>query len=366
MTGNKDVTAVFGKIAHATTTMSYSGATSGAYSDTVILKARLLSNGLPQVGKQVNFKIGTLVVGAASTDSNGYSSLTIKLTQTVGAYVLEARFAGDSGLQGAYVQVNFNIAKENVDPAYTGDTIVQRTDSGIDLRATIYEDMDGSFGDMTQMQVYFQIWPGAITPTPWKSIGPINVQLTDTLGVGVATATTPLTGFTDGAYTMVVNLVGGSNYVSSKSPAVSVTICSAVSGTSSVGAGIINDGGHPGVFGFVVSFDKNNKPVGDFLYIYFDGTWDYIVVGTSVTGLAFSGNHVFFEGWCSVQRFNPDTGQVINEVGKFKYRVDAWDNLFLDNFQVQILDEYGINYHMAGGSGSQGQVLGVVSIIRKK
>ena len=122
----------------------------------------------------------------------------------------------------------------------------------------------------------------------------------------------------------------------------------------------------PGVFGFVVSFDKNNKPVGDFLYIYFDGTWDYIVVGTSVTGLAFSGNHVFFEGWCSVQRFNPDTGQVINEVGKFKYRVDAWDNLFLDNFQVQILDEYGINYHMAGGSGSQGQVLGVVSIIRKK
>ena len=224
---------------------------------------------------------------------------------------------------------------------------------------------DGSFGDVTKMTVYFKIWPSTVTQTPWRLIGPIQVLPTDTAGVGVATATTPMSGVAEGAYTMIAEVSGGNYYSSVKSQAVSVTVCSPT-GSYAVGAGIVNDHGYPGVFGFVVRYDKMNKPTGDFLYIYFDGKWDIIVTGTAVTGIAISGNHVYFEGWCSVQQFNPTTGQIINDVGTFKYRVDAWDNSGLDSFQVHIYDEYGIDYHLAGGQGSQGQVIGVVQIFNKK
>lgn len=62
-------------------------------------------------------------------------------------------------------------------------------------------------------------------------------------------------------------------------------------------------------------------------------------------------NHTYFEGICTVQRYNPATGELVTDTALFQFRADAWDNSLSgqpDIYQIRITDSKGVVFHEAG------------------
>ena len=346
--------------------MTYYGATTGYYSDNVLLKARLTTTTLnPVVGRTVIFEVGAVSIPVV-TDSSGYASVSPIFLQQPGPYQVTASFLGDSEYMASSINSPLTISKEELAVSYIGDTIVPTTSQYVNVSVSVSH-KDLTYGDITTTKVVFKITDPSTSQVYWES-SPISVQSTTTPGLGYASAMVNRALLLEGSYWVKVEVQGQICYKDNFTLGL-LTVWTPT-GQFVTGGGKINDGLYPGEFSFVVRYDKYGKPQGDFVYMYTDGTWNYVVTSTKITGLAFLANQAFFEGLCKVTKVDPATGQVVQDLGTYKYRVDCWDSGdsgYPDSLKIRVYNTLGVDFHVAGGSGLTGYLIGGnITIHRKK
>jgi len=107
-------------------------------------------------GKQIVFAIG-IQSASSVTDSSGIAIAIVVLTQPAGTYMVTAVYSPDSGHLGASDSREFTIGHETAVVTYTGATVVPTTASTITLRATLTDEDDAYWGDMSLISVTFFI-----------------------------------------------------------------------------------------------------------------------------------------------------------------------------------------------------------------
>jgi len=332
------------------TRLTYQGDTDGQYSDQVALKAKLIdmATQLPIQGKLISFTLGSQTA-TATTDHTGIASVNIVIIQPMGAYTVTATFETDDDYLGSSASQSFTILKENVSVEYTGDTVVPTTTKSINLRATVFESIDGWLGDLTTMQVTFNIVAGQLGSTPYMTICTVAVSSTDMPGVGVAVAT--IDNLPGNDYFIIVDIDPNDYYASSASDATALIVYEPTDDFVTGGGWIYDSFGSIGHFGFNVRYNKHGNLQGSLLYVYYEGGWNYIVKSNAWIGMAIEGNHAYFEAKCLIQKYNPATGELIWSEDNYKFRVDVWDTDSyggIDIYQIRVWDKNGVVYHEAG------------------
>jgi len=333
--------------------LRYIGETSGIYSDPATLQAALIdiATQQPVCGKQIVFAIG-IQSASSVTDSSGIAIAIVVLTQPAGTYMVTAVYSPDSGHLGASDSREFTIGHETAVVTYTGATVVPTTASTITLRATLTDEDDAYWGDMSLISVTFFIYSVPIDLSkPVAVVGPIVVGPGSLPGVGVAVVAIPL--LPENGYVVLVKLQTEHNpyFETHPSDLVSLTVYVPTGDFVTGGGWIVDPSGGKGNFGFNVQYRKSGLPRGQSIYVYRVGEWEVIVKSNAWTGMAIDGNHAFFEGKCVVQRFNSATGELVWAEGNYQFRVDVWDNDEsggIDVYQIRVLDKNGLTYHEAG------------------
>jgi hypothetical protein len=107
------------------TTLTYTGAITGDYHDTVTLSAMLTLSGTTSgvAGQTINFTIGTQSC-SGTTNAAGAASCDLTLNQVPGPYTVTASFAANGNFQASSASASFTITKEETTLSYTGDTII--------------------------------------------------------------------------------------------------------------------------------------------------------------------------------------------------------------------------------------------------
>ncbi|MHA2152230.1 MAG: Ig-like domain-containing protein [Candidatus Thorarchaeota archaeon] len=333
------------------TSIELSGETTGAYSDPVYLEARLIDvlTGVPIPGKWIVFTVGTQTVEAI-TDSSGIASYILLLDQQSGVYTLSASFAGDDDYSDSSATCEFVIAKEYAHVAYTGRTIIPTSDDTITLMATIFDEDDGYWGDLTKIYVTFTLY---LSSDAVFDTGPIMVETTDVEGVGLAIVEIP--NLAAGEYLVVVsfNHEDNSYYYGPDSDA-TITVYEPKRG-SAKGAGWIRDEAGNKVF-FVFNVKYNGKgTLKGFLFLILRVNEEiYFVRSTDILSFTTDGNHAFFEAECRIGQYKHGkhwrhwkhwSGET------YRIRVDVWDNKKShedDVFQIRIFDKNGLVEYEAG------------------
>ena len=335
------------------TSLTYSGDTTGQYSDPVTVEATLIDMATQQPisCKTITFTIGTQSV-TSRTDSNGIATTSIVLDQPAGAYTVSATFVGKEDYLEDSDSQTFTIQKEDATVDYTGDTVVPKTTRTINLRATSFDNPDGWWGDLTKMQLTFRIYTAPIDlNNPVAVVGPVSVTKTDVSGVGVAKVEIP--NLSENGYIIIISIDADDNdyYHGPTSDPIPLTVYEPT-GEFVTGGGWIRDPtGSKGNFGFNVKYTRSGKPRGHSVYVYRDNEWNYIVKSNAWIGLAIEEGHAYFEAKCVVQKYNPATQELVWAEGNYKFRVDVWDNDSdggVDIYQIRVLDKNGVLYHEAG------------------
>ena len=157
------------------TILTYTGPTSGQYSDEVTLSATLAETD-GEVGnlsgKTITFTIGTQSV-TATTDASGVATKTLILNQAAGNYQVKAEFAGDSYYKKSEDSKPFDILHEDTILTYTGSASGQYSDE-VTLSAKL-EEQDTQVGDLSGKKITFTIGTQSATAT------------TDASGVAITT-----------------------------------------------------------------------------------------------------------------------------------------------------------------------------------
>ncbi|MFW9909309.1 MAG: OmpL47-type beta-barrel domain-containing protein, partial [Candidatus Thorarchaeota archaeon] len=330
--------------------MTYTGQLSGVYSDPAILEATLFdfATGMPLEGMPIKFILGSQVF-YATTDSSGIASLTIIIGYPAGVYSLSAIFEGDSDFSSSSDSVEFTVFKESAFAWYTGYTVVASEVETTMLRATVFDDADGYWGDLTRINVTFTIYSIGTDSFDVECVyGPISVELTDIDGVGIAVLQIPTPCI--GEYFVIIGFDPNYNiyYTGADSSPVVISVVEASRDFVTGGGWICDPSGGKGTFAFVVKYKKNGLPTGNALYMYREGRWQYIIKSDTWIGLGIEGKHAFFEATGIVFRFNIDTGRLEHLGRNFLFRIDIWDQKKADVFHITIYDENGLVFHQAG------------------
>jgi RHS repeat-associated protein len=103
------------------TTLLYTGASFGEYSDAMVLSARLLetATGRPVPGQPVAFSLGGQT-GTAITGADGTATLTLTPTMAPGAVSLTLSFAGGGGFASSSASLLLPIVRDETVLTYTG------------------------------------------------------------------------------------------------------------------------------------------------------------------------------------------------------------------------------------------------------
>ena len=336
--------------------LTYTGDETGTYSDPVALSAVLIDIVTlePIVGRTVTFTIGSQTE-TGTTDSTGTAYATIVLDQPAGDYTVDVEFIGDSEYLEGTDSVAFDLRKETALLTYTGNTVVPTTVDTITLRATVFDDDDGYWGDITNGYVTFAIYATPV-PDDWSTlllIDFIQLELSDTMGVGVAYY--DIDNLNEGGYLIYVVFNDDANhyYDGPWSEPVVLTVYEPTGDFVTGGGWIYDDDGRKANFGFNVKYKKNGLPKGQSIFVYRTDGWEYVIKSNAWLGMAIDEqyNHAFFEGKCTVQKFNTETGEMIWDEGNYQFRVDVWDydeDGSIDEYGICVLDKDGIVYYEAG------------------
>jgi hypothetical protein len=308
------------------TEITFAGDTSGVYSDPINLEAMLLDalTGVPIPGKWIVFTVGAQTV-SAMTDSEGIAVSSLILDQPAGIYDVTASFEGDDEYLASSVTFEFTIVKEQALTHYSGLTIIEETDSTITLMATVLDEDDGYWGDITNIYVTFTLYLTTDPSVPLYVTGPIIVEPTDTEGIGIATAEIP--NLSEGEYLVVVSLSPEHNvhYFSPDSDAVTITVYRPKRGFV-MGVGWIRDAdGNKGHFVFMVRYSCRGTLSGFAYYKLRVDNMVYVLRTTEITGFSVDGNHAFFEATGTIKQYNLDTKEKVYLDDSFRLRIDVWD-----------------------------------------
>jgi len=332
--------------------LTYTGEVNGVYSDPVILNATLIdiATQLPIPGNTIVFTLGDQTASAV-TLSDGVATVTIILDQPGGSYSVSASFIGDEEYLASSDIHAFTLEKEHVYAIYTGSTIVPTTADTITLRATVFDEDDGNWGDLTKIHVTFTIYDENYILSETHSLW---VEITNIDGVGVAIIEI-LKSLNEGSYLVKISFDPIENdYYQGPDSDFVVLIIYKPTGDFVTGGGWIEDtDGNKGNFGFNVKYKKNGLPKGQAIYVYREGVFVIIVKANAWIGMAIDhdDNHAFFEAKCNIKQINSTTGEIVWEEGNFKLRIDVWDHSKdgkNDVFQIRVYDKIGLVYREAG------------------
>jgi Bacterial Ig-like domain (group 3) len=122
------------------TTLTYTGATTGDYHDSVTLSATLTLSGTSAgvAGQTITFTLGSQSC-TATTSAAGAASCDLTLNQIPGPYTVNASFAGAGNYQASNASTSFTITKEETTLSYTGDTIIANNTT-VHLSGVLLED----------------------------------------------------------------------------------------------------------------------------------------------------------------------------------------------------------------------------------
>jgi hypothetical protein len=173
------------------TTLTYTGATTGDYHDTVTLSGVLTLSGTSAgvVAETITFAIGGQNCSGV-TDNTGAASCDLTLNQTPGSYTVTATFAGDGLFQASNASAPFTITREETTLTYTGDVIIANNTTA-HLSGVLLEDgavpiagrtVDFTLGTGGTAQTCSGVTDG--TGTAACTISPVNQPF----GPGVVTA----------------------------------------------------------------------------------------------------------------------------------------------------------------------------------
>jgi len=184
----------------APTEITYQGATSGQYSDSISLEAKLVAKVTQEglKGKEVTFTLGAQEAMIV-TDEQGIAQIDLVLNQGAGNYTILAIFGGDEYFSGSSDSSPFEILKEDTSLTYTGP-LSAVSGSTITLRAELSE-QDGEIGDLSEKRIVFQYSTYTTTATT-------NSQ-------GEAETTVSLSGVPAGTYSFTTKFEGDALYLSS-------------------------------------------------------------------------------------------------------------------------------------------------------
>jgi len=346
--------------------VTYTGDVSGQYSDVILLKATFFDVASQSYvsGKTITFTLGSQTASAV-TDGTGLAMTTLVLDRGAGACTVSASFSGDASYLPRSNSQGFQVFREDATVAYTGDTIVPTTSSTLNLRATVYESLDGSLGDQSRARVIFVVQTSDPTPTIVYTSPPIAVVPTSTPGIGIATVS--ISNLAENSYLVLVKFDAANPYYAGPNSEPSVLTVYLPTGSFSTGGGwIVDSSGSHGNFGFVVRYSKSGNTQGHSVYVYRLNGYDYMFKSTAWIGFGISGGHAYFQGKGIIQQIDPATGLVVWSEGNYQFRVDTWDNTGtsnhngIDTYQIVILDKNGVQYHVAGGQlpGTSGDLQG--------
>jgi hypothetical protein len=335
--------------------ITYTGDILGIYSDPAYLEALLIDTAtqLPVSGMTVFFSVGAQTASAV-TDSDGYASTTVILDQQPGVYEVSAWVEENSETVVSSESIAFTIERETASAYYTGVTVLPVGADSITLRATVYEDEDGYWGDVTQISVTFRIYDESVsTSVPIATYGPFALLVTEIDGLGVFII--DVLNLPEGFYLVQVSLDDDSNgfYRGVATDPVSLVVYEP-SGEFMTGAGWIRDGcGRKGHFVLLVKYTKGGELWGAVLYTFSEDGLHYVVAAVEITGFAVDGNHAFLEATCVICYSNRCGRHGGRLEGTYSLRIDVWINAEghrrpRDVFQIQVFDENGQIWHEAG------------------
>ncbi len=334
------------------TEVTYIGDTSGVYSDPITLEALLVDalTGQPLADRVITFVVGSQTT-TAITDLAGTASVSLILDQPAGIYALSVAFDGDDEYLASSTTAELVIARESAISIYSGLTIIDEADTSLTLMATVLDDDDGTWGDLTRIYVTFIIYLSSDSVNPLLVTDPIMVVPTSTDGIGIATTDVP--NLPKGEYLIIASLSHEYNlyYESPDSEAAIITIYESTRGKAT-GAGWIKDSdGNKGHFVFLVKYSCRGTLWGFAHYTLRVDNLVYFVKTNEITGFAIDGNHAFFEATCTIFVLNLDTWEKTQLEDNYRLRIDVWDykkRCGHDIFQIQIFDNNGLLVYRAG------------------
>ncbi len=181
------------------------------YSDTLTIAATVLDeDGNAVVGQDVTFSLGDKTAKTA-TDTAGAAAWTTAADLPVGAYKVNASFAGDGLNQPSSAEAQITVDRENLTLKYSGDT-VRASNQGVVLSAAVDEEEDGASGDITKAPVVFEIW------NPRAKVREVTAGMTVT-GPGHATAAAACDPLPSNVYTVKVRLADNDYYAAGEAKA---------------------------------------------------------------------------------------------------------------------------------------------------
>jgi hypothetical protein len=124
----------------ATTSITYTGATTQDYKDSATLAATLTNtfSGLPVAGETLTFGLdGQSCQGVTGTD--GHAECSIVPNEPAGSYPLTVSFGGNDQLEHAAFNGSFTVTREETTVTYTGPTLIANGTS-VQLSGVLKED----------------------------------------------------------------------------------------------------------------------------------------------------------------------------------------------------------------------------------
>jgi hypothetical protein len=217
------------------------------------------------------------------------------------------------------------------------------------LKATVLDEVDGYWGDLTLIYVTFTI---SLSSDPLTSVYvsyPVNVQTTDVDGVGFAILGIP--NLPEGDYLIVVSLLPEHNqfYCSADSDSL-VTIYEPERAHAHGAGKILDADGHRGYYVFKAKYTCKGLN-GFLMYTYVEGDWVYLVRSCDIMSFDTDANHGFFEANGTISQYNFKTHEKICSSERYRIRVDVFDNRKNHNkdvFQIRIYDNLGLVEYEAG------------------
>jgi hypothetical protein len=184
------------------TRLAYTGATRGAYHDTVALAADLTVDpgGAPLPRAPIDLSLGTQTC-RATTDAAGRASCSVRLDQTPGAYAVTASYAGTTATEGRTAEAAFVIDRQATTVRYDGPATLTNG-SAAELRATLTEAAGTAIGGRA---VSFALGAGTSAQTCQGT----------TDGAGAARCTIPRVLQVSGAAAVRVAFAGDAHYLPS-------------------------------------------------------------------------------------------------------------------------------------------------------